>query len=55
MEYVLKFTEQEMHVINIALGDQPFKLVAPVVQSINMQIIAARQETQEAPASDKKD
>jgi hypothetical protein len=41
MTYTLIFTEQEMQILNQALGELPFKFAAPLVNSINRQIAAA--------------
>lgn len=34
----LKFTDQEMQLLQMAIGEMPFKLASPLVQSINRQI-----------------
>jgi len=44
MEYTLTFTEQQMHLLNMAIGELPHKHAAPLIQSINEQIVKARQE-----------
>lgn len=38
MTYILKFNEQQMQVLNVALGEIPLKLGLPLLQSINEQI-----------------
>jgi len=38
MEYNLKFTEQDLQVLNAALGELPMKIAAPFVQKLNEQI-----------------
>lgn len=48
MEYTLKFTEQEMQVLNAAIVELPFKIVAPLVKSINEQLVAAQGEVRES-------
>ena len=37
--FTLTFTEQEMQVLQEAIGELPFKRAAPLVQSINRQIM----------------
>lgn len=41
MDHVLKFTDQEMGVLSMALGEIPHKFAAPLIQSINKQIADA--------------
>lgn len=38
----LKFTDQEMQLLQMAIGEMPFKLASPLVQSINRQIMEAK-------------
>ena len=38
MNFTLIFTEQQLMVLNQALQDLPFKLAAPLFESINKQI-----------------
>jgi len=40
--YQLTLNEQEMQVLNQALGELPFRLAAPLINSINQQIVAQR-------------
>ena len=42
MQYTLKFTEQEMQILNAALFELPFKIVSPLVDSIKAQIVASQ-------------
>lgn len=44
MDYTLTFTEQQMNILNMALGEIPHKHAAPLIQSINEQILKARAE-----------
>lgn len=44
MTYELKFTEQEMQLLQMAIGEMPFKLASPLVQSINRQIAEKQAE-----------
>ena len=46
MNFTLTFTEQQLMVLNQALQDLPFKLAAPLFESINKQI--KEQESKEA-------
>lgn len=50
MDHVLKFTDQEMGVLNMALGEIPHKFAAPLIQSINKQIAAAQGSSAGQPA-----
>jgi len=43
MEYVLTFNDQQMYIINMALGEIPHKFAAPLFQHINEQIAASLQ------------
>lgn len=52
MTYDLKFTDQEMQVLNMALGELPAKFALPLIQSINRQIMEARAPAEEQPASE---
>ncbi|QOF71481.1 hypothetical protein IG197_27710 [Aminobacter sp. SR38] len=47
MEYVLKFNEQQMQVLDAALREMPYRLAAPVFQTINEQIAEASRGRQE--------
>lgn len=47
-EYTLKFNEQQMQVLNMALGEIPFKLAAPLVREINEQIESQRRAENES-------
>lgn len=38
MKYTLVLSQQEMRVLNDALVEMPFRLAAPVIQSINEQL-----------------
>jgi len=38
MNYTLTFTEQQLLILNQALQELPFKLAAPLFESINKQI-----------------
>jgi len=38
MNYTLEFTEQQLLILNQALQELPFKLAAPLFESINKQI-----------------
>lgn len=38
MNFTLTFTEQQMLILNQALQDLPFKLAAPLFETINKQI-----------------
>lgn len=42
--YTLTFTEQQMHILNMAIGEIPHKHAAPLIQSINDQIIKANED-----------
>lgn len=47
MEYVLKFTDQELGILNMALGEIPHKFAAPLIQSINRQIALTQEKRDE--------
>lgn len=49
--YTLTFTEEQMAVLDRALQDVPFKFAAPIVQSINEQIMKARAAEAETAAT----
>lgn len=55
MEYALKFTDQEMGVLNMALGEIPHKFAAPLIQSINRQIALAQEKSDENGVPEKDD
>ena len=38
MEFTIQFTEKQLEVLNLALQELPFKLAAPLFESINKQI-----------------
>lgn len=38
MEYKLTFNEQQMQMLQAAIGELPFKHAAPLVQAINQQV-----------------
>lgn len=42
--YTLTFTEQEMGLLNQAIGELPHKFAVPLIQSINEQIMKAQAE-----------
>lgn len=44
----LDFTAEELAVIDAALGELPFKLAAPLVESINRQLRALRPEVEDS-------
>lgn len=44
MEYTLKFNEQQMQLLQLAVGELPYKLAVPLIQHINAQIAAAQQQ-----------
>lgn len=48
MEYTLKLTAADLSILSAALGEMPFKVVAPLVGKINAQIAE-----QEKPAKGK--
>jgi len=50
MEYNLKFTEQDLQILNMALGELPMKIAAPFVQKLNEQIAA--QKTVDLPLTE---
>ncbi len=39
MTYKIELTEQDLQVLNIALGEIPFKIAAPLVEKLNKQIV----------------
>ena len=48
MAYSINFTQEQLQVINAALGEIPFKHAAPLVQHINSEIqkcIASKEAT----------
>ena len=51
MNYTLIFTQEQLLVLNQALQDLPFKIVAPLFDAINMQI--KEQEQIEADKADR--
>jgi hypothetical protein len=38
MKFTLSFTKEQMAILNAALVELPFKIVAPLIQDINAQI-----------------
>lgn len=46
--FTLTFTEQEMQTLNDAIGELPFKRAAPLVQSINRQIMEQQAANEKA-------
>ena len=38
MIYKIELTEQDLQVLNMAIGEIPFKLAAPLVDKLNKQI-----------------
>lgn len=50
--HVLKFTDAQMQVLSQALVELPFKLVAPLIQSINGQIAEAQAAAQKDVEAD---
>lgn len=48
MTYELKFNDQEMRLLNLAIGELPHKLAVPLITSINAQIADQHQGTPEA-------
>lgn len=48
--HILKFTDAQMQVLSQALVEMPFKLAAPLIQSINEQIAEAQKQAQEKQA-----
>lgn len=47
MEFTLRFTAQDMEILNLAIGEIPFKLAAPLVAKINKQISEQQQSADE--------
>ncbi len=41
---LLEFTEEQLHIIDKALQQMPFYLVAPLIDDINKQIASAPQD-----------
>lgn len=50
MEYTLKFTEQQIAVLDRALQDLPFKFAAPLIKTINEQLVSQRKEADASEA-----
>jgi hypothetical protein len=40
--YTLTFTEEQLYLLNTAIGEMPHKHAAPLIQAINEQILAQR-------------
>ena len=47
--YTITFTEQEMMILQEAIGELKMRVAAPLVESINRQIIAAREKEEAEP------
>lgn len=47
MKYTLTFSEEELMILDKALQEVPFKYAAPIVRSINDQIIEQTRQTEE--------
>ena len=47
MEYTLSLNEQDFSVLSAALVEMPFKLAAPLIQKINLQIAEREKAEQE--------
>lgn len=45
LEYKFTFTENELQIINAALSELPYRLAAPVINSMNKQLIDARKDS----------
>ena len=43
MIYKIELTEQDLQVLNMAIGEIPFKLAAPLVDKLNKQIAEQQQ------------
>lgn len=52
---VLEFTDQEMGVINAALMELPYRLSAPILQSINLQLVKKSKPSEEIVSDDSSD
>lgn len=48
MEYKIAFTEQDLAVLNAALGEMPFKHSAPLIAKINHQIAEQQDDPSES-------
>jgi len=44
MDFTITFTEQELEVVLRCLAEQPYKIAAPVIQKLQVEIQKARQE-----------
>lgn len=42
MKYDIQLTEQELHLLNMAIAELPHKLAVPLIQTINRQIAEAQ-------------
>ena len=47
MTYKIELTEQDLKVLNMAIGEIAFKVAAPLVEKINKQITEQQQQTKE--------
>lgn len=43
MTYKIELTEQDLQVLNMAIGEIPFKIAAPLVDKLNKQIAEQQQ------------
>jgi len=55
MEYVLRFTDQQLQLLNAAIGEMPHKHAAPLIQAINEQILAQLPAGQKPDLSQQQD
>lgn len=53
MEYKLVLNEQDLQVLNMAIGELPFKVAAPLVQKLNVQLAEQNKENDNGAATDK--
>ena len=47
MDFTIKFTEQELDTVLRCLAEQPYKVAAPVIQKLQVEIQKTRQALQE--------
>lgn len=47
MEYVLRLAPQDINILSAALGEMPFKAVAPLVAKIDAQLQSQTQKEKE--------
>jgi hypothetical protein len=50
MDFTITFTEQELEVVLRCLAEQPYKVAAPVIQKLQVEIQKAQQAIQAAEA-----